>query len=87
MKNNGTMKKTITIYAIGIILLLIEYSANFSAKVIGTFFKGRNIIVPEILNIKCENATMTAASLPVTNAAIIAVIVVPIFAPKVYGKI
>ena len=83
----GKIKKRITTYATGISLLLVEYSANFCAKNIGTFFKGHQKTMPEILKRRCVNATVTAAILPVINAASIAVTVVPMLAPSVYGKI
>ena len=67
----------------GINLLLTEYSPNFLAIVIGTFFRGYQIIIPQMLNNVWENATVTAAKFPVTKEARIAVIVVPIFAPNV----
>ena len=43
--------------------------------------------IPRILKHRCENATVTATSLPVAIAARMAVIVVPMFAPRVNGKI
>ena len=45
--------------------------------VIGTILIGHQRIIPQILNNVCANATVTAAILPVINAANIAVIVVP----------
>ena len=43
--------------------------------------------IPKILKHKCENATVIATEFCVANAARIVVTVVPIFAPRVYGKI
>ena len=47
---------------------------------------GYIIIEPNVLNSTCSNATVTAAGDPVTKEAINAVIVVPMFAPKIYGN-
>ena len=53
----------------------------------GTRDKGHQIRIPEILKIKCAKATTTAFILPVAREASMAVMVVPIFAPIVYGNI
>ena len=44
------------------------------------------MIIPNILKLKWENATITAIWFCVANAANMAVIVVPILAPIVYGN-
>jgi hypothetical protein len=87
MTRTGIIKNMVNTYMNGYSLFLIEYSAKALARNIGTREKGHQMIIPEILNIKCENATTTALIFPVARDARIAVIVVPIFAPKVYGKI
>ena len=84
---NGIIKNTVNTYANGYNLFLIENSARVFARNIGNFEKGDQITIPEILNNKCAKATTTAFILPVAIEASMAVIVVPIFAPKVYGNI
>ena len=61
--------------------------ANFFAREIGTILNGYKMMIPDMLNRRCEKATIIAARLPVTRAARIAVTVVPMLAPRVYGKI
>lgn len=57
---------------------------NFSAKVTGKVLKIAVIkTIPKILNIKWLKATDMATASDVTRAASIAVMVVPIFVPKV----
>ena len=70
----------------GISRFLIDNFARNRAIEIGIFFKGRKIIMPDKLNRRCVNETVTAATEPVDSAAKIAVMVVPTFAPSIYGK-
>ena len=87
MTTNGIIKNTVSTYANGYNLFLIEKSARVFARNIGNFEKGHQIIIPDILNNKWAKATTTAFTLPVAIEARMAVIVVPIFAPRVYGNI
>ena len=61
----------------------LYFTATHSAIAIGTNGIHQKISVPVILNIRCAKATLTATGLAVAIAAIMAVIVVPIFAPSV----
>ncbi len=65
----------------GIALFRVENIANLLAKNLGIDLSGNQTIIPDILNNKCEKATIIAARLPVTSAASIAVTVVPRLAP------
>jgi len=67
----------------GIVLFRMEKLATLCAKNMGTYLSGHQIIIPDILNNRCEKATTIAARLPVRSAASIAVTVVPRLAPKV----
>ena len=62
-------------------------SANDSAKKSGTPRIGQMMIIPKILNNRWVKAVATAITLAVTSAASNAVMVVPMFAPNVKGKI
>ncbi len=65
------------------ILFFVENAANFCAKKIGTALNGHQMMIPDMLNRRWEKATIIADRLPVTKAAKMAVIVVPMFAPSV----
>jgi hypothetical protein len=52
---------------------------------IGNSANGRKIAIPNMLNNKCARARAMGIGLAVAKEARIAVIVVPIFAPNVYG--
>ena len=89
MMISGISTKTMPKYTIGANLFFIDNSANFSAQHIGIFLIGLIgyiTIIAKTLNKRCPNATTIAIGFS-TNAAIIEVIVVPIFAPSVKGKI
>jgi hypothetical protein len=87
INNNGIRKKTIIIYRTGMTFFLMAIPENFSASAIGTNLNGHQTTIPDTLNNRWEKATITAARFPVTRAARIAVTVVPMLAPIVYGKI
>ena len=69
------------------ILFRVEYWENVSAIVMGRNLSGHQMSIPQRLNRRWEKATTIAARFPVTRAARMAVTVVPIFEPRVYGKI
>ena len=56
------------------------------AVFIGINFNGYMIKIPKTLKAKWQSAIVMPASIPKLNAASTAVIVVPILAPRVYGK-
>ena len=82
--NNGRKKKNTIMYAAAIRRLRDASLANPSASEMGMNCNGQKTTVPYRLNKRCANAHAIAAAEPVPNAASIAVIVVPMLAPKVY---
>ena len=86
---SGISTKTIPKYTIGANLFFIDNSASFLAQNNGICLNGLIgyiRIIAEILNKRWLKATTIAIGLS-TKAAIIDVIVVPILAPSVKGKI
>ena len=83
------MKNTLVTYSKAYRLFRKDNSPRFFAKVMGIALKiriGYITATPNTLNKKCTKAIVMAAIFPVANEAIIAVVVVPILAPKVMGK-
>ena len=86
---SGIRTKTTPKYTIGANLFFIDNSANFLAHISGNCLIGLIgyiVIIAKTLNKRWLNATTIAIGLS-TKAAIRDVIVVPILAPSVKGKI
>ena len=72
------------------IVRFLEYVWNslaFLTNVINGLISGRKMKAPRMLRVRCTSHTPMAAGLPVTKAATITSKTVPMFAPKIYGRI